>query len=98
MKSKIIFVLATALVATSCSKEPEVTLVSGVHLDALDPDRRMISTSSRTAGGWIAPRFPRSTPDTPCTTKFARKLMKRFARSSMMPQAAILNLEQRRSR
>jgi len=54
MKSKIIFVLATALVATSCSKEPEVTLVSGVHLDALDRSTRPQDDFYQFAnGGWL---------------------------------------------
>jgi endothelin-converting enzyme/putative endopeptidase len=54
MKSKIIFVLATALVAISCSKEPEVALVSGVHLDALDRLTRPQDDFYQFAnGGWL---------------------------------------------
>ena len=54
MKSKFVFVLATMLVAISCSKEPEVTLVSGVHLDALDRSTRPQDDFYQFAnGGWL---------------------------------------------
>ena len=54
MKSKLVFVLATALVAVSCSKEPEVVLVSGVHLDALDQATRPQDDFYQFAnGGWL---------------------------------------------
>ena len=54
MKSKILFVLATMLVAISCSKEPEVTLASGVHLDALDRSTRPQDDFYQFAnGGWL---------------------------------------------
>jgi predicted metalloendopeptidase len=54
MKSKLVFVLATALVAVSCSKEPEAVLVSGVHLDALDQSTRPQDDFYQFAnGGWL---------------------------------------------
>jgi len=54
MKSKFVFVLATMLVAISCSKEPEVTLESGVHLDALDRSTRPQDDFYQFAnGGWL---------------------------------------------
>ena len=54
MKSKLIWVLATALLAVSCSKEPEVALVSGVHLDALDRTTRPQDDFYQFAnGGWL---------------------------------------------
>ena len=54
MKSKFVFVLATALLAISCSKQPEVALVSGVHLDALDRSTRPQDDFYQFAnGGWL---------------------------------------------
>ena len=54
MKSKLVFVLSTVLVAISCSKEPDVALVSGVHLDALDRSTRPQDDFYQFAnGGWL---------------------------------------------
>ena len=54
MKSKLVFVLSTTLVAISCSKEPDVALVSGVHLDALDRSTRPQDDFYQFAnGGWL---------------------------------------------
>jgi putative endopeptidase len=54
MKIKLVFVLATAILAVSCSKEPEVVLVSGVHLDALDQATRPQDDFYQFAnGGWL---------------------------------------------
>jgi len=54
MNSKFLLVLLTALLVVSCSREPEVTLVSGVDIDALDRTTRPQDDFYQFAnGGWL---------------------------------------------
>jgi len=54
MKSKLVFVLVTTLLAVSCSKEPEVTPVSGIDLDAIDRSTRPQDDFYQFVnGGWL---------------------------------------------
>jgi predicted metalloendopeptidase len=54
MKSKFVLILAAVLLTASCSRQPEVTLVSGVDLDALDRTTRPQDDFYQFAnGGWL---------------------------------------------